>query len=178
MTQKELRNTLVKFLAAHIERPVILADQLDPEQEPQYMLYQPVQPYMQGIGASITREVVPGTGEFERDIITRREEEAEGTFSFTACSRNRKTPDAYILGDDEALDLAEMAQGYFLHVGQNDLYDVGIVVVDVGNVLSRSALEIDEVDRRYGFDVRVRYARVDARRDGVLENGTIKHLKE
>ncbi len=178
MTQKELRNAMIKALHVFIGRPVVLSDQTVPEAEYPYVYYQPVQPYMSGGGTNITREVVPGE-EFEHDIITRREEEPEGTFSFTACSRNRKAPDgSVILGDDEALDLAECAQGFFLHAGALELYDLGIVVVEVYGVFPRSALEVDEVDRRYGFDVRVRYARVDERRDGVIENGTIKYLKE
>ncbi len=178
MTQKELRNSLIEKLAGYIGRRVVLSDQTVPESEYPYMYYQPVQPYIPVGGASITREVVPGTGDFEQDIITRREEEAEGTYSFTACSRNRDAPDGYILGDDEALDLAERAQSFFLHAGEHILYDAGIVVVEVMGVFPRSGLEVDEIDRRYGFDVRLRYLRVDERRDGAIENGTIKNLRE
>ena len=78
-----------------------------------------------------------------------------------------------IFGEDEALALAEKAQGWFLHVGAHFLRGHGIEIVEVFNVADRSSIEIDEMDRRWGFDIRIRYKRVDTRRDPAIDNGTI-----
>lgn len=84
--------------------------------------------------------------------------------SFTACSMNRVGQDgAQVMGDDEAMDLADRAQGFFLFTGRQLLADRGIVVVSVENTQPRSALDVDEVARRYGFDILVRYERTDTR---------------
>ena len=57
---------------------------------------------------------------------------------------------------------------YIKEGGYNDLSNKGIVVVGVENVGDRSAVEIDQTIRRYGFDVRVRYTRTDERMDDAI----------
>lgn len=94
-----------------------------------------------------------------------REEQPTTTMSFTACSINRVEEkdgeQVSILGADEALELATLAQGFFLHGGRYAIQKAGFVVVDVTNATSRDALELDEMGRRFGFDVRLRYTRTD-----------------
>ena len=68
-----------------------------------------------------------------------------------------------VLGEDEALELAETALGWFLHVGYDRLSGLGVTVVDASNVQERSFLQVDEEARRYGFDVSIRYVRTDIR---------------
>ena len=172
MTTRELRNRIISGLAAYLGQPVRLADQAVPESECPYMFYQPIAPYLPG-ASDIVRERVPGVGDHPHDIMSTRREQAQATFSFSACSHNRETPDGYRFGDDEAQDLAERAQGWFLHVGKPALALDGIVVLEVHNVTNRTAIEVDEVERRYGFDVRLRYLRVDQRRDNTVEAATI-----
>lgn len=166
MTGIEVRNALVVALYDYLGRPVVLSDQTVPESEYPYVTIQAVQPYIPRGGANIIYELVDSTGGFARDINTRREEYAEATYSFSACSRNRDD----IFGDDEALELAEKSQGFFRHTGRYILQDAGISVIEIMNVQNRSGLVVDEIDRRYGFDVRVRYQRVDTRRDGTIEH--------
>ena len=67
------------------------------------------------------------------------------------------------------MDLADRAQGFFLFAGRQLLADAGIVVVSVENTQPRSALDIDEVARRYGFDILVRYERTDTRTVQTME---------
>ena len=158
MTQKELRNTIVQLLYSYLGGPkVVLSDQVMPESDYPFVYYQGVQQHIAGpynISAAIDATTIQKT----------RTEHAQASFSFTACGMNRTGGDGvYISGDDEAMDLADRAQGFFLFAGRQLLADAGIVVVSVENTQPRSALDIDEVARRYGFDILVRYERTDTR---------------
>ena len=107
-----------------------------------------------------------------------RREHAEATFSFTACGFNRQGKDGPISGDDEALELADRAQGFFLFAGRQLLADLGVVVVRVENTQSRSAFDTNETDRRYGFDVLFRYEREDKRAVPAISKPPITFTKE
>lgn len=158
MTQKELRNTIVQLLYTYLDGPkVVLSDQVMPESDYPFIYYQGVQ---QHIAGPYNMAQAPAGDAIQKT----RTEHAQASFSFTACSMNRTTPGGVqIMGDDEALDLADRAQGFFLFTGRQLLADRGIVVVSVENTQPRSALNIDEVARRYGFDILVRYERTDTR---------------
>lgn len=171
MNSIDLRNLMVKGLYAHLSRPVVLSDQLVSESEYPYVYYQPVQPYIPRGGANIIRKPNPAD---QKSIITQREEWPDATYSIVACSHNRQIGTEYIHGDDEAQALADQAQGWFLHVGALYFAAHDITVMEVNNVQSRTALEIDELDRRYGFDVRLRYLRIDTRIDPTIDNGIIR----
>ena len=67
----------------------------------------------------------------------------------------------YIQGEDEAMEIADKAQGWFLLSGRGQLSMSGIVVEDVNNVQQRNVLMVDEEANRYGFDVLLRYIRDD-----------------
>ena len=75
----------------------------------------------------------------------------------------------YIFGEDEAQELAARAQGFFIHTGEDEITASGFVVVDVLNAANRSAIVLDEMARRYGFDVRLRYRRIDSRSISTVE---------
>ena len=77
--------------------------------------------------------------------------------SFTFCSMNRNTPGGYIYGEDEALELAEKAHGFFLLSGHNISAENGdIVIQNVGAVANRSELLVTDTVRRYGFDTQTK----------------------
>ena len=107
-------------------------------------------------------------------VTETRAEQPTCTFSFTICSVDRKTSVGFILGEDEALDLAEKAQGWFLHTGYEYISGKGLTVVDVANVQERSFLQVDEEARRYGFDVVIRYVRTDDRTIAGVDPPAIK----
>ena len=158
MTIKELRNLIVSGLSGYLGIPVALANQVNPEPEFPFVIY------------SFTAAYIPENGLGDYSDIERedrfqeiRKEEPTCTMSFTVCSVDRKTKEGVILGDDEALELAEKATGWFLHVGYEDLSRRGATVVDVSNIQDRSTLMVDEEARRQGFDVTIRYVRQDAR---------------
>lgn len=91
-----------------------------------------------------------------------RSEQVSATMSFTFCSTNRETEDGYIFGEDEALELAEKANGFFLLNAHNIQTEQGeVVIVNVGSVASRSSFFVEDTIRRYGFDIRFSYVRTD-----------------
>lgn len=160
MKFRELRDALIENLWDYLDCPVILADQVQPEPEPPFGVYSVITPY------SSTGEMgdysVAGLGDGKAVEI--RMELSSATFSFTFCSWNHEGEyEETINGEDEAEDLAEKAVAYFLHTGYDDFLKLGVTVVEVGQVQPRTTLVIDEASRRYGFDVRIRYTRVDSR---------------
>lgn len=173
MTQRELRNIIVKQLYTYLAGlKVVLSDQTAPEADYPLIYYQSVQQHIPGAANITTAAADGGT------LTKYRREHAEATFSFTACSFNRQGKDGPISGDDEALELADRAQGFFLFAGRQLLADLGVVVVRVENTQSRSAFDTDETDRRYGFDVLFRYEREDKRAVPAISKPPITFTKE
>ena len=173
MTQIELRNILVKALYDYLGGPkVVLSDQVMPEAEYPYLYYQSIQQHIPGphnISVTATDDT----------IVKHRSEHAQATYSFTACSVNRAGPDGRrISGDDEAMDLADKAQGFFLYTGKPLLAALGVVVVGVENTQGRSAFGIDETDRRYGFDILLRYERKDTGETPTIAEPPVIYRKE
>lgn len=154
MTFEQVRNAVVAGLEAHIERPVVLSDQIADMPEFPYCYYSVLAPRIQTYSFGL-REVVNG-----ETLV--RSEQVSATMSFTFCSMNRDTDDGYIYGEDEALALAEKAHGFFLLNGHNIATEYGeIVVNNIGAVASRTSFFVEDSLRRYGFDVRFSYVRAD-----------------
>lgn len=61
------------------------------------------------------------------------------------------------------------AISYFKHAGQDDFLALGVAVVDVGQAQDRTTLLVDEAARRVGFDVQIRYTRIDERETASIE---------
>lgn len=169
MSIVQVRNAITTGLAAYLGVKVVLQDQASPELPEPYATY------------SMTAQYIPispfgdhAITSDEDEAIDTRTEQAHATISITFCSQNRwskssTNQDIYILGDDEAQELAILARGWFLHSGQLYLTQHGVAVVDVTNSANRTTIEINEAARRYGFDVRVRYTIQDVRVDPTIE---------
>lgn len=157
MKLREVRNLLVSGLHEHMRLNVALSNQLNPEMELPFILYSVTAPYIPEGGTGDMQFMANEDG----TVKVTRCEQPTCTFSFTICSADRQTKDGFVLGEDEALDLAEKAQGWFLHTGYEYISGKGLTVVDVANVQERSFLQVDEEARRYGFDVVLRYVRAD-----------------
>lgn len=171
----EKRNALILALSKFVGCPVLMASQVEPEMEPPFIVYSITSDYTpdNGLGNYSLED-----GSTEGTAVEVREEQPTTTMSFTACSINRiEEKDGErvsILGADEALELATLAQGFFLHGGRYATQKAGFVVVDVTNATSRDALELDEMGRRFGFDVRLRYTRTDLANVDTVSNVTTK----
>ena len=162
MRFRELRNVVICGLSRYLNVPVCLSSQVSPEQEYPFVVYSSTAPYIPDNGLGEFYQTPNQDG----SLTEERREQPTCTFSFTVCSVNRE--DGAILGEDEALDLAESAQGWFLHAGYEDMSRQGLTVVEVSNVQERSFLQADEEARRYGFDVMIRYVRIDKRTIGTV----------
>lgn len=169
MTFIELRNDLISAFASYLGIPIVLSDQVEAEMPLPYGIYSVLTPY--------DPEATLGTYEtklIEGGLLETRKEQPTCSFSFTFCSMNRKEGKRHIFGEDEALMLAEKAQGWFLHVGYDVISSMGITVVDVGSARSRSTLMVNEEARRYGFDVQTRYVRTDKRKINTIKSVGVK----
>ena len=165
MKAVEVRDKVVIGLHEYLGIPVNLADQISPESEMPYIVYSVTCPYI----PERTLGHFDNKRDNDRNLIKIRCEQAGMTMSFTACSQNRTEEDgSTIFGEDESMDLAERAQGWFLHAGRRFL-SPDVVVESVENAVQRNVLMVDEEANRYGFDVLLRYIRED-----IVQAGTIK----
>lgn len=179
MTFVEKRNALVLALSEYVGRPVLLANQVQPEEAPPYIVWAVLTDYASdgSLGHYSTEEAGEGYA------LSVRTEQPTATLSFTACSINRYETGEdgkpfYVLGADEAQELAGKAQGFFLHGGRYAIEKAGFTVVEVTNAAPRDALELDEMGRRFGFDVRLRYVRTDAEKVTTIDGAVTKQTKE
>lgn len=157
MTFLEVRNAIVSGLEAHLGCPVILSDQIASQPEYPYCYYSVLTPR-----ASDHYFGLNGTRETPEGILLTRTERVAATMSFTFCSENRETENGHIYGEDEALDLAEKANGFFLlnaHCISTEAGDV--VISNVGSAKPRSGFLVEDTVRRYGFDIKISYMRTD-----------------
>lgn len=165
MKAVDVRDKVAIGLHQYLGIPVILADQVSPESEMPYIVYSVTCPYIPGK----TLGHFDNKRDNDGNLIKIRYEQAGMTMSFTACSQNRTEEDgSTIFGEDESMDLAEKAQGWFLHAGRRFL-SPDVVVESVENAAQRNVLMVDEEANRYGFDVLLRYIRED-----IMQAGTIK----
>jgi hypothetical protein len=167
----EIRNYIALHLSEYLGLPVILSNQLAPEQVYPFVMYTVL----------TSKASADGFGNYywiptEDGVTTVLEQQAHATISISACSCDRfakDDPSTYINGEDEAESIAAKAMDWFEHIGRYDLSAQGIVVVDVMDAQSRTDRLIDETLRRYGFDLRIRYADIVERPDNAIK--TVSH---
>ena len=162
----EARNKITYELERHIGCPVILSEQIADQPKYPYCYYSVLSSRISNHAFGLREITVENN-----DIIAKRSEPVEATMSFTFCSINRETENDYIFGEDEALGLAEKAHGFFLLNAHNLHTDTGDVVINnIEAVAKRSGFLVEETVRRYGFDVRFNFVRIDE-----MQTTTILH---
>lgn len=156
MTFAEARNAIVAKLEKHIGCPVVLSEQIADIPDFPYCYYSVLSPR--------SNDHYFGLEETKGDKFI-RSEEVKATMSFTFCSMNRDTEDGdYIFGEDEALELSDKANGFFLLDAHSIHTDSGDIVINqVGAVANRSGFNVEDTIRRYGFDIAFSYVRADER---------------
>ncbi len=153
----EVRNEIVYRLEQHIGCPVILSEQIADQPEYPYCYYSVLASRISNHAFGLRELVADGDV-----LIAQRSEPVEATMSFTFCSVNREIEEGYIFGENEALELAEKAHGFFLLNAHNISTVKGdIVINNVEAVTKRSGFLVEETIRRYGFDVRLNFVRID-----------------
>lgn len=166
MTIVQAREAIWERLKEHIECPVILSDDTQEMPSVPYCYYSVLAPRITNHAFGLIE-----VAETPKGFIRRRSEPVSATMSFTFCSQNRETSDGrYIFGEDEALELTEKAHGFFLLNGHNIVTEHGdIVIQNVGAITSRTSLLVDATMRRYGFDIRFGYIRIDEMPTTIIE---------
>lgn len=158
MTIVQARDAIWERLKAHVGCSIVLVDDTEDMPEVPYGYYSILAPRIAShiFGLTEIKETPDG-------FIRQRSEPVSATMSFTFCSKNRDATDGgYIFGEDEALELAEKAHGFFLLNGHNIVTEYGdIVIQNIGGVASRSGFLVTDTIRRYGFDIRFGYVRTD-----------------
>lgn len=171
MTFVQARNAIIEGLFSHVGRPVGLSDQIADVPEYPYGYYSVLAPRISHHTFGLQKIEVRKEGTFRV-----RSEPVEATLSFTFCGQNRYAEDGvtYIYGDNEALELAEKAHGFFLLNGHNiSTVNGDVVVKNVGSVSNRTGFLVEDAVRRYGFDVLIAFIRTDE-----METTTVKSTHE
>lgn len=138
---ENIRNKIVAGLYAFIQKPVIFQPQNTPLPPYPFVAFSITSDYMRTLDDGNLQNV-PQLVDLKETLSSN----VEITFSFNAYSMNSL----------EAKNLVKKVHDYFRFVGYQYLSDNGIIVVDVGNVQNRDLLEVDQYERREGFDVRIR----------------------
>lgn len=138
---ENVRNKIVAGLYAYIQKPVIFQPQNKPLPDYPFVAFSITSNYMRTLDDGNLQNV-PQLVDLKETLSSN----VEVNFSFNA----------YSLNSLEAKNLIKKAHDYFRFAGYQYLSDNGIIVVDVGNVQNRDLLEVDEYERREGFDVRIR----------------------
>jgi hypothetical protein len=173
-----LRNALVKELSNYLGVPVIMSDQTGPEPPPPFIVYTVLTANVpiDNRGARMWR------GESDGTISDIRVDAVRATLSITAISNNRwdeqAEPPRSVSGDDEAFALSERARNWLDFIGRDTLDEIGIVVEGTMNARNRSGVVIDESERRYGFDITIRYNSAVGRTVPAIENITIHSIRK
>lgn len=158
MTIVQARNEIWERLQEHVGCRIVLSDDIEEMPEVPYGYYSILVPRTTSHAFGLTE-----IKETPEGFIRQRSEPVSATMSFTFCSKNRETTGGgYIYGEDEALELAEKAHGFFLLNGHNIVTEHGdIVIQNIGGVAGRSGFFVTDTIRRYGFDIRFGYVRTD-----------------
>lgn len=167
MTFAQARNAIVSGLEEHIGCPVLLSEQIPEIPDFPYCYYSVLTPRAtEHFFGLLETQSVPG------GYVQSRSEPVSATMSFTFCSMSRVTGDGgYIFGEDEALDLSEKANCFFLLKAHNIVTEYGdIVISNVGSPTNRTSFQVEESIRRYGFDIRFSYIRTDEIETEIVSN--------
>lgn len=139
MNTTELRNTLIFLLHEYLRRPVILKEQTT--ERPEY-------PFL-GYHFISLKQQKEGKGNISYDHsgqTVKKERQVQHSVSFTA----------YAKTEAEARELAEKAKDFLSFHGYKELSAADIVIVKCTELQSRNIFEVEDYERRYGFDAFIR----------------------
>jgi hypothetical protein len=163
MSTMAARNGIVKGLHEWLGCPVVPTDTADPKPDYPYISHK-ITSAQNNNTFWLEDEPVPSNNpDFEYDILTTRKEQPQFTLSINAYSDS----------DEAAYDLAVKVRDWFTFHGDLYFVDMNIAVVQATNITDRTQQIVDDFERRYGFDVRIRAARAIARRVETIESHTL-----
>ncbi|MCL2188430.1 MAG: hypothetical protein FWC16_00775 [Defluviitaleaceae bacterium] len=160
---RQQKNDIVKGLNAHMGIPVVPTDTAGRKPNYPYLSYKIITP-QENTRHSLVDVPIPSTNpNFTEDVMVVRKEQQHFTLSVNA----------YSMDEDESRDKAIDAADWFRHVGYHYLAGKNIIPINVGNITDRTTQIVDDYERRYGFDVRIRAARSVAKRIEGVESYTL-----
>ncbi|SMB95362.1 hypothetical protein SAMN00017405_0390 [Desulfonispora thiosulfatigenes DSM 11270] len=160
-----MRNFIVKGLYEFLQVPVIPTD--NPNKKPKYpfISYKFTTLHKNQGGFNLLLEPIPSIDpNFEYDIEYTREEQPKMVISFSS----------YSLDDLEAIDLANKIKKWFNFKGRLLLKNNNLVVVECSDIQDRTIQIIDNYEKRYGFDVTLRYSSQSKLKVETIEKFKIK----
>lgn len=152
----QFRNTIVALLHQHTDRPVIMmrqnadrptkADKTGIDYP--FLAYNFISTYIKdkGQGNYSAAEIPSDDPRFKVDLLESLELQPQFSISFTA----------YAKDEMQAKELAMKAWEFFRFSGYHLLAREKITVVEVLGISNRDIFEVDDYERREGFDVRFR----------------------
>ena len=158
-----IRNTLIKALHEHLQCPIVPTDTAARKPDYPYASYK-ITSTQNNETFWLEDETVPSINPvFEYDVLTTRFEQPQFTISFNTYSND----------EEIAYNLAVKARDWFTFHGDLLFVDMSIVVVHASNISDRTQQIVDDFERRYGFDVRIRSARAISKRVETIEHHSL-----
>ena len=156
---RNIKNSIVKGLHEHLQVEVVPTDTADRKPKYPYLSYK-ITTSLESDTFSLVDDIVESDSlDFEYDVEVTRKEQAHFTMSINAYSDN----------DDVAHELAVKATNWFKFHGYFDLVNTNVAVVNVTSITDRTQQIVDDYERRYGFDVRIRAAMAIKKRIETIE---------
>jgi len=163
---RKSKNVIVQGLNAYLNVSVVPTDTTDPKPPYPYVSYKIISA-LEGDTFALVDEIVPSDNpNFQHDVKVTRKEQSHFTISINA----------YSLDEDEARNLAIETADWFKFHGYDFLKGHNLVVAKTGNIIDRTQQIVDDYERRYGFDVRIRAAREITKRVDTIESFTINQV--
>jgi len=156
---KNIINKIVKGLHEHVETVIVPNNTADRRPEYPYISYN-LTGSQNNQTFSLVDEIVPSTNSnFENDVKVIRKEQPYFTLSINTHSDS----------EVDAYDLAVKVRDWFNFHGDLFFVELNIAVIRATNVGDRTHQIVDDFERRYGFDVRIRAARSIVKRVETIE---------
>ncbi len=145
---ENIRNKIVSGLYEYMQTPIVPADQANRKPVYPYVSYKFVSLYIPepGFKAQDEQLIASPNPDFALDIKQISSDQPNMVLSFTAISKS----------DIESAGVASEVRDWFSIHGYDFLKEQNIVVVESTTATDRTGLMIDDYERRYGFDVRLR----------------------
>nr|DAP27561.1 MAG TPA: tail completion protein [Caudoviricetes sp.] len=148
MITEDIRNKIIEKMTDMLGVPVIQSNQTEDRPPYPFVAYTIISSNTPERGTgNFSQEIIPSSsGQFKNDIKETLQEQPQFLISFTTYAENDL--DAAELAR-KVYDLLKFQLYYFLR-------SIDVTVIEIKNFGNRSVLEVDEYERRCGFDVRFR----------------------
>jgi hypothetical protein len=157
---REIIIGIVKELHKFLGRPIVPTDTASRRPNYPYVSYKIINS-QDAAAHALTDEAVDSTDpRFNYDVLTTRTEQPIFTMSINS----------YSMDEGEAYALAARARDWFIFYSDLYFVDLNIVTIGATIITDRTQQVVEDYERRYGFDVRIRAARAITKRVETIES--------